>query len=305
MTLTQLECFTALSREGDSTLAAKFCGLSAEAFANALKGLENEFGIPLLLPGSPVGGFTPAGHLVLHWAARSLRECDMLRHDVRNLQADRAVAPLVERRSVSPKRLGGSGPGRDDIDRMLKAALRAPDHGGLHPWRVIEFASAQRDALAELFEQEKLRRDPLAPADDLRRAREHATRPPLLLAFVVTPLIRSHVPVREQWLSAGAALGNLLNAAHGLGYGAIILSGERYFDAELTTKLGVAQDEFLAGFVSLGTIVQAAPTAPVIPTHSVWSAWEPACVKLSDQGTGTRLSGSVDSEGYLPNNADR
>ena len=35
------------------------------------------------------------------------------------------------------------------------------------------------------------------------------------------------VPVPEQWLSAGAALGSILSAAHLLGFGAIILSGER------------------------------------------------------------------------------
>ncbi|MGC5189133.1 hypothetical protein ACPXBB_26415, partial [Escherichia coli] len=76
------------------------------------------------------------------------------------------------------------------------------------------------EALADCFEQEKLRRDPLASPADLGRAREHATQPPLLLAFVVSPRARSQVPAREQWLSAGAALGNILSAAHQLGYGA-------------------------------------------------------------------------------------
>jgi len=44
--------------------------------------------------------------------------------------------------------------------------------------------------------------------------------------------------MREQWLAAGAAPGNLLNAAHQLGFGAIVLSSERCFDPALHSALG-------------------------------------------------------------------
>jgi nitroreductase len=193
--------------------------------------------------------------------------------DARTREDD--LATLLERRSVSPKRLRPPGPGLDEIDRMLQAALRAPDHGGLRPWRVIEFRAEQRDALADCFEREKLRRDPLASALDRRRAREHALRPPALLAFVVALHARSKVPLREQWLACGAALGNLLNAAHGLGYGAIVLSGERCFDATLCRELGLRGDEQLAGFVSIGRVAEAPPPARGTVSAQVWSCWMP------------------------------
>ena len=156
---------------------------------------------------------------------------------------------------------------------MLQAALRGPDHGGLHPWYVIKFSDKQREALAEVFEQEKLRRDPLAGMEDRQRARDHALRPPTLLAFVVTPLAHTRVPAREQWLAAGAALGNLLNAAHAMGYGAMILSGERCFDNILTEQLGVAKNEMLAGFVSVGRIREVPPAVVPLPLNSVWRDW--------------------------------
>jgi len=176
---------------------------------------------------------------------------------------------------VSPKRLAHPGPDFTEIDLMLQAALRAPDHGGLHPWRVIEFREDQRAALGDVFEQEKLRRDPLASALDLRRARDHALLAPVLMAFVSSPRARTKVPVREQWLASGAALGNLLNAAHLLGYGAIVLSGERCFDAVLLAQLGVARDEHLAGFITIGRIVNAPPCARSVPVTQVWSCWNP------------------------------
>ena len=186
---------------------------------------------------------------------------------------EQAVRALLTRRSVSPKRLVAPGPDVQTLDLLLQAALAAPDHGGLRPWRVIEFRAGQRSELAALFEQEKLRRDPLATKVDLLRARDHALMPPVLLAFVVTPYSRTKIPLREQWLSAGAALGNLLNAAHQVGYGAIVLSGERCFDPQLTGALGVKAEEQLVGFVSIGTVAKAPPDAHRPLAQTVWSCW--------------------------------
>lgn len=186
-----------------------------------------------------------------------------------------ALDLLLTRRSVSPKRLCAPGPSLDELDQILHAALRAPDHGGLHPWRAIEFRASQRQALADCFEAEKLRRDPLATVDDRRRAREHALRPPVLLGFVVVTHPRSRVPQREQWMAAGAALGNLLNAAHVMGYGAIVLSGERCFDDPLGAQLGLGPAEFLAGFISLGRMREAAPPPRAVLPAQVWSCWMP------------------------------
>ncbi len=180
---------------------------------------------------------------------------------------------LLARRSVSPKRLQAPGPDAGQLDRLIQAGLRAPDHGGLHPWRIIEFRARSRATLAQCFEQEKLRRDPLASAVDLKRAREHATRAPVLLGFVVSPRQLSKVPLREQWLGAGAALCNILNAAHPLGFGAIVLSGERCFDAILMRQLGLAETEFLAGFISLGTVAEPPPPAKLKLSQDVWSCW--------------------------------
>ena len=188
--------------------------------------------------------------------------------------AERILEVLLTRRSVSPRRLEPPGPNPDELDAIIQAGLRAPDHGGLHPWRVIEFRHQNREALAWCFEQEKLRRDPLASPADLRRAREHATRPPLLLGFVVSPQERSKIPAREQWLGAGAALGNLLSAAHQLGYGAIVLSGERCFDETLARQVGVLPGEYLAGFISVGSIREAPPEVREVLSQSVWSCWQ-------------------------------
>jgi nitroreductase len=152
---------------------------------------------------------------------------------------------------------------------------RAPDHGRLLPWRLIHFSDAQRAELAQLFEDEKRRRTPDSTAQDVERARAHATQTPTMLAFVVRPDADAKVPVHEQWLAAGAALGQLLLAAHAMGFGAIVLSGERCRDAILREALGIAPAETLAGFVSIGTIVAAPPPAVRTERERVLSNWNP------------------------------
>ncbi|MEO6660207.1 MAG: nitroreductase [Burkholderiaceae bacterium] len=191
-----------------------------------------------------------------------------------------ALQALLARRSVSPKRLGAPGPTSAQLGEIVRAGLRAPDHGGLVPWRVIEFAAGDRTALADLFAQEKLRRDPLASADDVERARAHATRAPALLAFVVSIRAGVTVPVHEQWLAAGAALGNMLDAVHALGFGGIVLSGDRCSDPVLTRELGLRETaEQLAGFISVGSIVKLPPAAPHKELATVWSRWPGALAR--------------------------
>ncbi|MFS2053738.1 nitroreductase family protein, partial [Variovorax sp. CT11-76] len=56
--------------------------------------------------------------------------------------AERILEVLLTRRSVSPRRLQPPGPNPEELDGLLQAGLRAPDHGALHPWRVIEFRPA-------------------------------------------------------------------------------------------------------------------------------------------------------------------
>jgi nitroreductase len=146
------------------------------------------------------------------------------------MENDVLLEAMLTRRSVSPKRLALPAPSREALNSIIGAGLRAPDHGGLLPWRVIEFPIESRPALADVFAAEKLRRDPVASTDDIARAREHATKAPAVLAFVVRPERHPLVPIHEQWLGAGAALGNMLTAAHLLGFGAIVLSGERCED---------------------------------------------------------------------------
>lgn len=89
---------------------------------------------------------------------------------------------------------------------------------------------------------------------ELARTWRKAMRAPTLIG-VATRLVHDHpkVPVHEQYLTIGAAIQGVLLACHALGYGAIVLSGRRSRDPFVHRLLGLAADEEVVGFISIGT----------------------------------------------------
>ena len=65
------------------------------------------------------------------------------------LASREAVDIVVSRVSVS--RVGGELPSTDALQKIFTAALRAPDHAGLKPWRYLKVAGEQREKLGEFL----------------------------------------------------------------------------------------------------------------------------------------------------------
>lgn len=164
---------------------------------------------------------------------------------------------IGSRHSVAPKRLLSPGPDAAQLLQMVEAAACAPDHRSLRPWRLLRVADHQRDALADLFEactRERLGDEPPPDASDIAKSREKAYRAPLLLLAVLkTAPADPEVPVVERAVTLGAALMNLLLAAHGLGYGAMLTSGRAVRTVRFHQAFGLADDEQALCFVSVGT----------------------------------------------------
>lgn len=170
--------------------------------------------------------------------------------------ADHLLDQLLDRHSVAVRRLGLPGPNPAELERILAAALMAPDHGALRPWRLIVIGTGARETLAELFVAGKRKTQADLTQAEIDRERDKALRPPVLIALAART--RSDHPIvteAEQLATAGAALQNILIASHLSGYGAIILSGARCQDADLRARLGIEPAEHFLGFISIGSIV--------------------------------------------------
>lgn len=183
---------------------------------------------------------------------------------------------LFSRYSISPKRLGEPGPNDAEIRQIVSAALTAPDHCALKPWRFIHIPQSEMPVLGDLFASIKARRDPMASLEAIQRERDRAAATPGLIA-IVARLRTSHprVPVYEQYVSIGAAIQNMLLCVHGLGYGAKMVSGLKLQDPAMAKALNVGPWERLIGFLCIGT--QSGPQKrrkrPDIADHlSTWKA---------------------------------
>lgn len=171
---------------------------------------------------------------------------------------------LQQRRSVAAHRLGEPGPSAEELETLLTVASRVPDHGRLAPWRFIVVAGAARHRVGETIAAAFQADQPHADAEKVALERNRMARAPLVVAVVSRAKAHVKIPDWEQILSAGAVCMNLLNGAAAMGYGASWITEWYAYDRRVLDALGLSADERIAGFVHIGTVVEA-PSERVRP----------------------------------------
>ena len=178
---------------------------------------------------------------------------------------------LQQRNSAS--KLIDPAPSAAQREEIFRAALRAPDHAWLHPWRFITIDGDRRSTFGELLEQSLLARDPSADEAACAKARNAPLRAPLLVVVVVKLSQHPKVPVVEQRLSAGCAAQAILLAAEACGFAGMWRTGGAAYDRAVMTALGLTANEEIIGFLYLGTRDGAAKTRPQLATADFVSVW--------------------------------
>lgn len=168
-------------------------------------------------------------------------------HPPRN-RGREALNRLMSRQSAWP--LTEPPPTSQEMRRILGAALCAPDHGQLRPWRFVVIRGEARAALGEVFVAAAHARD---PGNNPERFRSKAFGAPVVIALVASVRNNHKVPIQEQILSAAAGVMNVLNALHLLGYGGFWATGRNSHDALVHEALGLGDAEHLLGFLYIGT----------------------------------------------------
>jgi nitroreductase len=159
---------------------------------------------------------------------------------------------LLSRRSAPAQTLKGPGPGKDEIETLLKIAARVPDHGKLAPWRFLLLEGAARDRAGEIAASLLAKDNPAAEEARLAAERERFARAPLVIAVVSRAAPHVKIPEWEQVLSAGAVCMNLEIAANALGYRSIWVTEWCAYDRRFCDALGLASHEKIAGFIHIG-----------------------------------------------------
>ena len=153
---------------------------------------------------------------------------------------------IMTRRSV-PK-TAEARPPLDEISRLLDAAVMAPNHHLTEPWRFIVLVD---DALKDLGEV--LAAHAERTGGNVALMRDLPQRAPVIITVIEHPRIAdSHVPEIEEHYAVGAAMQNILLAAHDAGLVAMIRTGAQARLPEVREHLSLKPGEFIAGFIYVG-----------------------------------------------------
>ncbi|WP_281985176.1 nitroreductase family protein [Thalassorhabdomicrobium marinisediminis] len=181
---------------------------------------------------------------------------------------------LLSRRSRPAKTLRGPVPDRAEIELLLTAAARTPDHGKLEPWRFIVL---EKPALERLAGMVPARAEALdVPEDKRDKVLAQFRDADLVIAVIESPVLSDKIPPIEQTYSAGAVCLSLLNAALASGWGANWLSGWASHDPEFCIEgLGLTPNERVAGLIHIGTETSTPPERPR-PDIAAKTTWRSA-----------------------------
>ncbi|ANK82233.1 MAG: hypothetical protein TEF_16640 [Rhizobiales bacterium NRL2] len=158
---------------------------------------------------------------------------------------------VTNRASVGPKLQTDEEITDAELETLYAAAMTAPDHGKLTPWRFLTIRGEARGRLGDIFAEAAEKRGEDAGA--VEKDRKKPLRSPVVIAVIarITPDHPKAPPV-EQVLAAGMAGYNMVLAAQAEGLGAIWLSGAPAYDRHVLQALGIGPDEQLLGFIYVG-----------------------------------------------------
>ena len=160
---------------------------------------------------------------------------------------------LLERVSVPANLLAAPAPSAQELEQIIQAAVCAPDHGALRPWRFLSITGESRNQLGELFCQASLQQNPDLTPKELDAIRQKPMRSPLIVAVIAAIQEHPKISATEQRDSAAAAAQNILLAANAIGYGSIWLTGPFASNAHVQQQLGLSAGESIVAFIYLGT----------------------------------------------------
>ena len=168
---------------------------------------------------------------------------------------------LLSRQSVPPRLLEGPAPSPADIDDMLAAAMCAPDHGAIRPWRFHVIQGAALNRLGDIFVAALKQRQHDAPPETIEKERGRPLRAPLIIAACakIDQARTEKIPAVEQIVSVATACQNILLAAHDKGFGAMMLTGANARDPHVKAAFGLDGPDEIVGFIYIGTPSGPAP----------------------------------------------
>jgi len=153
---------------------------------------------------------------------------------------------------VSARNLIKPFPTQDEMEKVFRGALRAPDHAWLRPSTFIQVTGEGIDRLSEIFE-EYAKTVPDIKDEIITKYKNAPYRAPMIVILVNSVKDHPKVPEIEQKLSTAASAQNILLSLNALGYSAIWRTGKLAFNPFIESKLNLEANQEILGYIYIGT----------------------------------------------------
>ncbi|TJY43304.1 nitroreductase [Cohnella pontilimi] len=165
---------------------------------------------------------------------------------------------------------------RELVDKIIEAAVWAPNHFHTEPWSFIVMTGEGRRVLgkvyAEVAGESKREETEEERAERLRKAEQNAFRSPVVIAVVCKPSDAPKVVRAEELAAVHAAVQNLLLSAHAHGLGAVWRTGDAAYHPAAKRAFNLEEGDEVAGYIYVGYPDMEPPHAKRTPgtEKTVW-----------------------------------
>ncbi|MET1219485.1 MAG: NAD(P)H nitroreductase [Glaciecola sp.] len=178
---------------------------------------------------------------------------------------------LLLNRSSQPK-LTAPAPAEEALENIKQAALRAPDHGNLKPWRFIVCEGKGLKRLGEIFEGAAI-----AEGRDeamIQKAPQLPMRAPMVIVAIAHYTEHPKVPPIEQVSSTACAVHAMQMAAVAQGFQGIWRTGFLAESSFVKEALSCKDEDEIVGFLYLGTSTLKPMPKPPIDSAHYFTHWD-------------------------------
>jgi nitroreductase len=162
------------------------------------------------------------------------------------------------------------------IEKLLEAAVYAPNHHMTEPWRFFVLRGNGRAVLGHAYADiaGEFLEDPFSEAniEALKKHYNKAFRAPVIIVAVSEATDSPKVDRREEIAAVHAAVQNMLLQAHALGLGAIWRTGAPAYHPFMKNAFGLRDMHDVVGFIYLGHPIQS-PSVRIPSSYQSKTVW--------------------------------
>ena len=177
---------------------------------------------------------------------------------------------LLLGRSSQP-RLQAPAPDGECLENIMQAALRAPDHACLKPWRFVVCQGDGLIKLGKVFEQAAIKSD--MGEKSIERAPQLPLRAPMVIVCIANYTEHEKVPWVEQVASASCATHAMQMAAVAQGFAGVWRTGSYAQNEYVKQAFDLSNEDELVGFLYLGSAVTKPMPKPKVLSSDFFEFW--------------------------------